>query len=111
MAEQDPAPEQLEIPLAWVGVEDVPILFVNQFLFQVAGEEITLGFGQVAPPALFGPPEQQEQQARELAVVPVKPVSGLALNRRRVEEMIALLQQTLENQDKQRALLEKEAAE
>src|SRR6266700_6143029 len=42
------------VPLVWVGVDDLPVYFLNQFLGQADGSEVYLTLGQVVPPALFG---------------------------------------------------------
>jgi hypothetical protein len=84
------------VPLTWVGVEEVPIVFVNQFMGQVDDRgDVILSLGQLTPPALIGTPEEQAKQAQRLAYVPVKPVARLNLSRPRVVEMIAVLNQVL----------------
>jgi len=60
--------DRVEVPLTWIGVEDVPILTANQMLIQfTARDESILGFGQVAPPILLGTEEERHQQLRMLA--------------------------------------------
>ena len=70
--------ETFEVPLVWIGVEDVPVLAVNQILAQVIGkEEFLLAFGQVAPPILLGTDEQKREQAGLVTFAQVKPVDAL----------------------------------
>lgn len=89
------------IPLAWIGAEDLPVLFVNQFVGQVEAEQgvFFLNIGQALPPALLGTPEEQAEQLEQIAYVPVKPVARLALTRERLEYLIAILQTNLDQHD------------
>ncbi len=90
----------IEVPLAWVGVEELPILQVNQFIGQADPRgEFFLTFGQMTMPPLLGTPEQQAAQLEQIAYVPIKPVARLGFTRSRVEELIGVLQQTLINYD------------
>ncbi len=89
-------------PVAWVGVEDVPILFVNQVLGQVGEQsEVVLTFGQLAPPAILGQTqEERERQLKGLARIPIKPIARLGMTRAGLEQLITVLQQTLANHNK-----------
>lgn len=102
MAEE---PQELNVPVAWVGTEELPVLYVNQFLGQigVGADEVFLTIGQITPPPLIGTPEQQRAQASQIAYVPVNPVARLALTRPALENLIELLQQTLTNYDQTQA--------
>jgi hypothetical protein len=90
------------LPVAWEGIEDVPILFVNQVLGQVGQQaEVILAFGQVAPPAILGETQaEREKQLRAITRISVKPVARLALTRAGLEQLVGVLHQTLENHDK-----------
>jgi hypothetical protein len=91
-------PQGIQVPVVWIGVEENPVLYVNQFIGQVGrGEEFFLNIGQLTPPPLIGTPEQQQEQAKQIGYVPVKPVARLGLTRLGVEELIGVLQQTLAN--------------
>jgi hypothetical protein len=94
-------PERIELPLVWVGIEDVPILLANQYLGQVQQQEIILTLGQVTPPVLLGSPEQLAQQVERLSFVPVKTVARFGLTRTRLEELIGVLQATARQFDAQ----------
>lgn len=89
---------QFEIPLTWIGAEDLPVLFVNQIVGQVDPEEhvFYLTVGQALPPALIGTPEERLRQLREIAYVPVRPIARLAFTRRKLEELIAVLRTNLD---------------
>ncbi len=84
--------ESITIPVSWVGIDDLPIQFANQFLvqFQQPGE-FFLTVGQLTPPPLLGQPDEQLQQLQEWAFIPVKPVVRLGINRQRLEELIKVL--------------------
>ena len=99
-------PEGLPL-VTWEGVEDVPILFVNQVLGQVGEQsEIVLTFGQLAPPAILGQTqEEREQQLKSLDRIPIKPIARLAMTRVGLEQLIAVLQQTRANHDKAQELM------
>ena len=97
-------PEQLDrlaVRIAWVGVEDVPIVFANQIIGQVDDKgEAIITFGQATPPVLLGTPEEQREQAGNIQFVQVRPVARLNLSRARLEELATVIQKTLENQTK-----------
>lgn len=63
-----------EIPVSWVGAEELPILYANQFVGQVHEDTFFLTIGQLVPPALIGTPEEQAEQLEEIAYLPVKPL-------------------------------------
>lgn len=93
--------QNFQIPLSWVGVEELPIFQVNQFLSQSDPQgEFFLTCGQMTMPPLLGTPEEQTAQLERVAYVPIKPVARLGLTRRRVEELIDILQQTLSGYDR-----------
>jgi hypothetical protein len=99
MAAQDD--EQLDIPLAWIGVEELPMLGVNQMIAQHIGrEEFILIFGQVAPPVILGQTEEQRrEQLRMVTFAAVKPVARVSMTRARVVELIRILHSQLEAHD------------
>jgi hypothetical protein len=93
-------PENLTVPLVWVGAEELPAQFVNQMVVQHPGaNEFVLTFGLLSPPLLLGTPEQQLEQARSIPYVPVTPVARVGLTRERLLELINALQRNLENHD------------
>jgi hypothetical protein len=103
----DAEPTSLEISLVWIGVEELPIWFANQFMGQLDDQgEALITFGQVSPPALIGPPEEQVRQAKQITHVPVKPIARLALSTSRLRELVEVLQQTIENQERARGQIE-----
>ena len=95
-------PEGVNLPIVWTGVDDMPIVFVNQTIGQVGQQsEVILTFGQLAPPAILGETqEERDRQIRDLTHIPIKPVARLALTRAGLEQLVDVLHQTLANHDK-----------
>ena len=91
--------EFIPVPLVYVGIDDVPILYANQFIIQHQQDEFIISIGQVSPPVLLGDEAEQREQAERLSYVPVKVVARLALTRQRLTELIAVLQSNLESFD------------
>ena len=91
--------EFIEIPLLLSGADETPVLFANHFLVQEYQEEFILTVGQLVPPPLLGTDEERQEQARQLSSVSVRVVARLGLTRRRLAEIISLLQGTLERYD------------
>jgi hypothetical protein len=81
------------VPVIWVGLDDVPIMFANQFVIQGAGSELTLTIGQLAPPMLLGSEDERRQQAEAISYIPVKPLSRVSLTTERLAELIDVLSQ------------------
>lgn len=60
-------PESLDVPLAWVGFDETPIIFANQFLIQSSRiRGFVIGVGQATPPPLIGTPEQMREQVEQI---------------------------------------------
>ncbi len=92
------APQILQVPLSWVGYDEVPILYANHFLIQFTPEEsFMVGVGQAAPPALVGTPEQIKAQAEQIEYVPVRTLARIGLTPSKVKELIAALEAGLRN--------------
>lgn len=103
---------EIQIPVVWDKAEDVAIIFANQFVGQVGQQdEVVLTFGQVTPPVLLGPREQQEAQVREIPFVPVKPVARLGLTKAGLDDLIRVLNETRDNYDKAQEAVAKRAEE
>jgi hypothetical protein len=95
----EPGAKSIQVPLVWVGSEEVPILFGNAFIAQFVQPdqvEFVITVGQMVPPALFGSPEQVEAQAKQVSFVPVKTVARIGLTRQRIIELAQVLQTVLE---------------
>ena len=93
-------PKEIKVRLRWDGVEDEPIVLVNQVIGQFGQYgEVILTFGQTAPPILLGDRDEQREQAKDIQSVPVKPVARLALTRAGLDDVIRILNETRDNYD------------
>jgi hypothetical protein len=101
-------PAGIEVPLAWMGPEEVPIYAANAFVSQYDPQTLDyliLTVGQLTPPAIIGAtPEEREEQVRNVAFVPIKPVVRLGLTPTRARELIATLQANIDQLDEARKL-------
>lgn len=99
----DPPPEGARrVPVVWVGVEDLPVHFVNQFAGVVQPNEIFLTLGTVVPPAILGESEDERRaQAESIEFVQVRPIVRLGMTPARLRELIQVLNQTLSNYERQ----------
>src|SRR5438105_104784 len=90
-------PDGVAVPIVWIGPEDVPILFTNAFVSQFDEQGgFILTFGQMTPPAVFGTPDQIAEQVEQIEFVRVKPVARFGLTQSRLQELILLLQENLD---------------
>lgn len=92
--------DAITLPLTYLGLEDVPILFANQFVIQHEKNEFVLTVGQLQPPILLGTPEERKEQAKRLTYVPIRVVARFGLTRQRLVELIEALQSNLRKYDK-----------
>jgi hypothetical protein len=100
-------PQQIDIPLAWVGYDEVPIVYANQFLIQFQPDQgFVMGVGQATAPPLIGPPEQVAEQVAEIEFVPVRTLTRVAFTESKLRELIAALEANLRNFDQIRAHLD-----
>lgn len=102
MASDDEPPisfEERQIPLVWTGSEELNVLWANQFLIQVAEEEIFLSAGLAVPPPLIGSNEEKLKQLEALDFVPVQTLVRLGLPPSKLRELSALLQGAIEAMD------------
>ena len=87
-----------EVPLIWVGLDELPVQTATHFVVQISGpEELIFTIGHVAPPMLTGTPEQQIQQAESVAFVQGRPIARVGLTTNRIRELIKLLEEALVN--------------
>lgn len=101
-------PDGIEVPVVWLGVEDVPILHANAFVSQIDAQTLDaliLTVGQMTQPAISGATEQERrQQVESVAYVPIKPVVRLGLTEARARELVATLQANLDHLETARKL-------
>ena len=89
------ADDEVAVRLLWIGLDEKPVEFVNQFIGQSVQGEIFVSLGTVTPPVILGQTlEERRAQAEGLGYVPVRPVARLALTRRGLSELIKVLQDT-----------------
>src|SRR5689334_21952862 len=102
----DSHPDEIELPVVWLGVEDVPILFANAFVSQLDPQNLdsmTLTVGQVTFPAIAAPtPEERREQAESVTYVPIKPIARIGLTMARAQELVATLQANLDQLEEAR---------
>ena len=91
--------DAITLPVTYLGLEDVPILFANQFVIQHEKNEFVLTVGQLQPPILLGSPEERKEQAKKLTYVPIRVVARFGLTRQRLAELIEALQSNLRKYD------------
>ncbi|MHB8684140.1 MAG: hypothetical protein ACYC9X_07445 [Dehalococcoidia bacterium] len=100
--------ETVGIPVAWIGLDDAQIIYVNQLILQMGApdhlDEFILTFGQLHPPALMGDLEQNRAQLQSMPYVPVKVVAKLALSEGRVRELLAVIEEILGKYDEVKKL-------
>jgi hypothetical protein len=92
----DETPRGKEVPILWKDVDQVPVVFTNQFAGAVDGRgDIFLLFGQVVPPILSASsPEELERQMDEIVSVETKPLARFMLTPRLLGELVEVLQRT-----------------
>jgi len=92
------AQEGITLPVVWVGADELPVHFLNQFLGVVQANEIFLTLGTLVPPAIMGATtEERRKHAETVPFVQVKPIVRVALTPARLRELITVLEQTLSN--------------
>ena len=102
MTDEPEQPDGVAVPIIWVGVDDVPVVFANQFVAQVDRGEVFLTVGQLVPPAIIGASEEERRvQAENLQYVPVKPVARIAMTPTRLRELVSILEITVSNHSQQ----------
>ena len=88
----------------WEEADDHSVVFANQFLIQHQPDEFVLTVGQLVTPPLLGTDEEKREQLARVSYVPIRAIGRYGLTRRRIEELIAVLQENLERHD---AMMEK----
>jgi hypothetical protein len=94
----------VQIPLAWVGAEDVSIEFANQIIIQHQGDEFVLTIGQMVGPALIG--ENARDIAEKIDYVPIRVLARLGLTEGRMREFVNAMQANLDNFERKRDTLD-----
>jgi len=90
---------QVNLPVIWAAVEELPVFRANQFLLQgepsvsgdLAGVLMTVGYA--APPVLPGTPEEQAEAARSLGGIVPKTLARFSLGLDSAKQLSDLLLQ------------------
>jgi hypothetical protein len=94
--------DAIRLPVVWVGAEELPVHFLNQYLAVVAHGEIFLTLGTLMPPAIMGETmAERRSQAESIGFLQVKPIVRLGFTPERLKELIEVLQQTVANYERQ----------
>lgn len=102
MSEGEEGP--IQIPLAWVGAEDVPVEFANQLIVQHQGDEFVITIGQMVGPAIAG--AKAREMAENAEFVPIRVVARIGLPEGRMREFVNAMQANLDNYDRKRSTLD-----
>jgi len=90
-------PDEIKIPVAWVGADEFPVLFSNQVITQIDGQIIFLTLGQLVPPAFPGETSEAFNEAAEsIPFVPIKPLVRLAMTPDGLRELAAVIETTIQ---------------
>lgn len=101
-----------EIPISWIGYDDVPVVYANQILLQYQPEGgFVIGIGQSTPPALVGSPESMQAQLDDIEFIPVRTLLRAALTEQKMRELIAVFQAGLDKADQFRQLIDPRGGE
>ena len=92
--------DAIALPIVYIGAEDEPILFANNFVIQHQENEFILTVGQLQMPILLGTPEERKEQAKKLTHVAIRVVARFGLTRQRLVALIKALQDNLQKYDK-----------
>lgn len=94
--------EAINVPLEYVGIDEAPLIFANNFLAQAQQDEIVLLIGQVAPPIVTGNREEQLEQLRRIVSVRSQIVARFVFSRTRLDELITTLEDIRTRSDQAR---------
>jgi hypothetical protein len=86
----------LALPIQWHFPEGLVGRYANQALVQYGPNECYLSFFEVAPPVLFGTPEEMREQAKSLKAIRAECVARVVVAHEFVPSLIRILQETVE---------------
>jgi hypothetical protein len=95
-------PQNIQLPLVWAGVDEVPTLFANAVIAQFEqdlGAHI-LTIGQVIVPPLTGTDEEVAEQVAEIEFVQVRAIARLAFTPDKLQEAIGILQANVDQRER-----------
>jgi hypothetical protein len=91
--------EPIQVPIVFIGADEIPVHYANQFVVQHEQNEFFLTVGTVTPPILLGSEEERLRQASQLSYIPIRVVARIAMTRDRLTELIGVLQANLKTFD------------
>jgi hypothetical protein len=100
MSEQEATPPEgsIQLPVVWVGVDELPVHHVNQLVGTVSPQEVFLTLGTLVPPAIMADtPEERRAQAQGIGFVQIRPVVRVGITEQALRDFIGILEQTLKN--------------
>jgi hypothetical protein len=100
--------EHLALPVMWGGADDLPVYAANQFVVQLGPVghpgEITLTVGYAVSPIITGEdPAEVRKQLEAIKGVEVRVLARYSLTRRRLGELVGILQTAVRQHDEQLA--------
>ena len=96
--------EVREVPLVWVGLDEIPVRTVTNAISQGAEDGLfTISFGYTNAPALIGSKSEIRKQLEGITSVSVSPVVRIALTESQLAKTIKTLQTTLKRYRTQKA--------
>ena len=88
--------EGKQVPLVWVGLEDLPVRTANNMISQINEDLFVITFGYTNAPAIVaGSKKSVEEQVAAVSAVPVTPIARVALTEDQMAKTVKTLQATL----------------
>lgn len=91
-----------KVPIVWVGLEETPIQFANQFLIQREQDEYIFAIGALSPPKIMGTVEERSEQLQAVQFVQCRTLVRFGITEQRAREFAQLLTEFLEQYDRQK---------
>lgn len=104
MASKPPTGAWKAIPVQYIGLDDLPIPFVNSFLVQSEKSEFVLSFGVMTPPLVLpGTKEQVDAQWEKINSVPINMLVRVGMTEQRFRELLQVLTSYLKQHEEREA--------
>jgi hypothetical protein len=84
-----------EIPLVWVGLEEIPVRTVTSVVSQIADDQFFVSFGCINHPILVGSQAAVRARLDSIESVSITPVARIAMTEEKMEQVIKALQSNL----------------
>lgn len=86
----------LRLPLKWVIPESISSRFATEMLVQHTDQEFVLSFFETVPPAFFGSPAEQLEQARKMDAVETVCVARIVISAKRMPGFAKAIEKGIE---------------